>query len=201
MLKKEIKYIDLFSNEEVTETFYFHLTEAELVELELSHRGGLVAAMDRIMAAKDAEKLILEFKQLVLLAYGERSQEGKFIKSQALRDEFASTPAYSKFFMELVTNTDSAIEFINGIVPPEMAADVAKRMAEVKAQQEKENQEEREKREREEKPVDVPNVEKISKEHFDGLTGEEKVRALERMASGELAIQLDAGELTIKPGD
>jgi hypothetical protein len=127
MLKKTITYKDLFTDEEVTEDFFFHLSKAELVELELSHQDGLSEALKRIIAAEDGKGIVAEFKNIILLAYGKRSEDGKrFVKNANVREEFESSEAYSTLFMELVTNTDSAIEFINGIIPQGMAEEAAK---------------------------------------------------------------------------
>lgn len=129
MLKKTIKYTD-FNGEEQSEDFFFHLSKAELVELELSHEGGLSESMTKIVAAQDGAAIIKEFKNIVLLSYGVKSPDGKrFIKNQQLREEFESSEAYSTLFMELVTNTDAAIEFINGVVPGDLAAEAAKVVA------------------------------------------------------------------------
>lgn len=129
MLKKTITYED-FNGETVSEDFFFHLSKAELVELEMSHKEGLSEALKRIVAAEDNKSIVAEFKNIILTAYGKRSDDGKrFIKNQELRDEFQSTEAYSTLFMELVTETDKAIEFINGIIPAGMAeegADITK---------------------------------------------------------------------------
>lgn len=126
MLKKRIKYTD-FNNEEQEEDFFFHLSKAELVELELSHEGGLSESLIKIVASEDGKAIIAEFKNIILMAYGVRSEDGRrFIKNQALRDEFESTEAYSALFMELVTDADAAAEFINGIVPAGMAEEAAK---------------------------------------------------------------------------
>ena len=127
MLKKTITYKDLFTDEEVTEDFFFHLSKAELVELELSHQDGLSEALQRIIAAEDGKGIVAEFKNIILLAYGKRSEDGKrFVKNANVREEFESSEAYSALFMELVTNTESAIEFINGIIPQGMAEEAAK---------------------------------------------------------------------------
>lgn len=126
MLKKTITYED-FNGETVSEDFFFHLSKAELVELEMSHKEGLSAALERIVAAEDNKEIIAEFKNIILTAYGKRSDDGKrFIKNQELRDEFQSTEAYSVLFMELVTETDKAIEFVNGVIPVGMAEEAAK---------------------------------------------------------------------------
>jgi hypothetical protein len=127
VLKKTITYKDLFTDEEVTEDFFFHLSKAELVELELSHHDGLSESLKRIIAAEDGKGIVAEFKNIILLAYGKRSEDGKrFVKNANVREEFESSEAYSTLFMELVTNTDSAIEFINGIIPQGMAEEAAK---------------------------------------------------------------------------
>lgn len=126
MLKKTITYKN-FNDEEVTEDHFFHLSKAELVELEMSHQGGLSEALQNIIAAEDGKSIIAEFKKIILGSYGKKSPDGKrFVKTQEMRDEFESSEAYSTLFMELVTDTDKAIEFINGIVPQGLADDAAK---------------------------------------------------------------------------
>lgn len=117
MLFKTITYTD-YNGTERTEDFYFNLTEAEVMEMEMSTSGGLAEMINRIVAAQDAPSIIAVFKKLLLKAYGVKSPDGKrFIKSDALSEEFSQTEAYSQLFMELATNSDKASEFVNGIVP------------------------------------------------------------------------------------
>jgi hypothetical protein len=126
VLKKTITYTD-FNGEEVSEDFFFHLSKAELVELELSHQGGLSAALEKIVASEDGKSIIAEFKNIILGAYGQKSLDGRrFVKNATIREEFESSEAYSTLFMELVTDAGAASEFINGIIPAGMAEDVAK---------------------------------------------------------------------------
>lgn len=117
MLKKTITYVD-YNGSERTEDFYFNLTKAEIMEMELSTTGGLSEMISRIVAAQDAPAIIKVFKDLVLKAYGQKSADGKrFVKSAALSEEFAQTEAYSILFMELATDADAAAKFVNEIVP------------------------------------------------------------------------------------
>ena len=67
MLKKAITYVDYNGNER-TEDFYFNLTKAELMEMEMSITGGLVEAIKNIVAAQDAPSIIKIFKDLILKA-------------------------------------------------------------------------------------------------------------------------------------
>lgn len=125
MVKKTITYTDYDGNER-TEDFYFHLTEAEIMEMELSVDGGFKKMIEKIIAAKDTVKIMQTFKEFVLKAYGVKSDDGKrFIKSEELTKEFTQTEAYSKLYIELATNEESAIAFINGIVPESLSQGVA----------------------------------------------------------------------------
>ena len=80
-----------------------------------------------IVAAQDAPSIIKIFKDLILKAYGEKSPDGKrFIKSNELSTAFSQTEAYSNLFMELATDADKAAEFVNRIIPADVAAEAAK---------------------------------------------------------------------------
>lgn len=117
MLKKTITYTN-YNGVECTEDFYFNLTKAEIMEMELSTSGGLAEMIQKIVAAQDAPAIIKIFKELVLKAYGEKSPDGKrFIKSEEISKAFSQTEAYSILFMELATDADAASAFVNGIVP------------------------------------------------------------------------------------
>lgn len=117
MLKKKITYTD-YNGTERTEDFYFNLTKAEIMEMELGTNGGLVEMIQRIVDAQDAPSIIKVFKDVILKSYGEKSPDGKrFIKSKEISDAFSQTEAYSQLFMELATDADAAAEFVNGIVP------------------------------------------------------------------------------------
>ena len=125
MIKKTITYTD-YNGVERTENFYFNLSKAEVMEMEMTAEGGMAEFIQKIVDAKDAPSIIRVFKDLVLKAYGVKSDDGRrFIKSKELSDEFAQTEAYSQIFMELATNSDEAAKFVNGIVPADLAQKAA----------------------------------------------------------------------------
>lgn len=119
MLEKQITYDDFFSDEKITETFYFHLTRSELLELEVHFGGGIEAGIKRIIAAEDNETLVKEFKWLIMLAYGKKVGRS-FDKSEEAKKEFASSPAFDELFMQLLGDEKFAAEFVNGIMPKGM---------------------------------------------------------------------------------
>ena len=126
MIKKTITYMD-YNQAERTEDFYFNLSKAEVMEMEMSTSGGLAEMITRIVAAQDQPAIIKIFKDLILKAYGEKSPDGKrFIKSDELSTAFSQTEAYSQLFMELATDAEAASAFVNGIVPADMAKQAAK---------------------------------------------------------------------------
>ena len=121
MIKKTVTYKDLNGTER-TESFYFHYYESEILEMELSVDGGFAERIQRIIEAKDQPTLIRVIKKFVLDAYGVKSDDGKqFIKNDAVRDSFKQCPAFSKIFMDLVLDDKLASEFVNGVVPEDMA--------------------------------------------------------------------------------
>ena len=185
VLKKTITYTD-FNDEEVSEDFFFHLSKAELVELEMSHKGGLSESLKRIVAAEDGKAIIAEFKSILLGAYGKKSEDGRrFIKNQQLRDEFESSEAYSVLFMELVTDTAKAIEFINGIIPKGMGEEAAK----LAGTNENEGQTLKEMgSEARLSEVPKPEPKIITKVDLDKMSGEEVAALGSRIQSGEVVL-------------
>ena len=126
MLKKEITYTD-YNGTQRTETFHFNLSKAEIMEMELGTTGGYTELVQKIIEAQDTASLIKIFKDLILKSYGEKSLDGRrFIKSEEISAGFAQTEAYSELFMELATDDKAAADFVNGIIPADVAAEAAK---------------------------------------------------------------------------
>ena len=121
MLKKTIKYTN-YNGEQKTKDCYFNLTKAEIAEMELEIPGGMTAYLKQITEAQDTPSLVKIFKNLILRSYGVKSADGeRFVKNQQVREEFEQSEAYSELFMELATNADAAAEFVNGIIPADLA--------------------------------------------------------------------------------
>lgn len=178
MLKKTITFTD-FNGEETTEDHFFHLSQAELVELEMSVDGGFGETMKKIIAAGDNATIMKEFKRIILMSYGKKSEDGKrFIKNDELRQEFESSEAYSELFVELCTDAEAAGQFINGIIPPKLAAQAAKvreqtgdgTTSEVPG------------------PSLHPRVQTITRAELEALSQEDFVNASEKIGRGELRV-------------
>lgn len=117
MIKKTLTYIDFDGNTR-TEDFYFNLTKAECMEMQMSTNGGLDKLLEKIIAEQDQAKIFDYMKEFVQKSYGEKSTDGKyFTKTPEALARFVSTTAYSDLFTELATNAKAAAEFINGVIP------------------------------------------------------------------------------------
>lgn len=130
MLKKTIKYTD-YNGVERNEDFYFNLSKAEIMDMQLGKTGGLADFISTLVKTQNVPEIIRIFKEIILKAYGEKSADGKrFMKvdsdGQPLSLGFSETEAFSDLYMELATDSKAAAEFINGIVPSDMQVDEAK---------------------------------------------------------------------------
>jgi len=124
MYKKTIKYTDYDGNER-EEDFYFNLTKAELVEMQMSENGGLENLIRKIVSEKDGKRIIELFKSLILKAYGEKSLDGKrFVKSEEISNAFQQTEAYSDLFMELTSDAEKAADFVRAIIPASISKEL-----------------------------------------------------------------------------
>lgn len=133
MYKKTINYTDFDGNQR-SEDFYFNLTKAEMVKMELK-ANGMQAMLKRITESEDSYRVAEVIEDIICRSYGEKSLDGKrFVKSQEIMDAFKATDAYSELFMELMQNADAASEFVNGIMPADLREAAQAEMTKQKAE-------------------------------------------------------------------
>lgn len=126
MFKREITYED-YNGDTVTETFYFHISKPELIELEVEFKEGFSSIIQQIIKSDNKKDLIMYFKKIVLMSYGKKSDDGKrFIKSDEIRDEFSQSAAYESLFMELATNDNAAVTFLKSALPKGLTTEADK---------------------------------------------------------------------------
>lgn len=124
MLTKKITYTD-YNGVERTEEFHFNLSKAEIMSMEMSVEGGMSSLLQNAIQSMDQTKLFNAFKDLVLKSYGIKSADGKrFIKNDEIREEFEQSEPFSIIFMELMTDEKAASDFVNAIIPKDLAAKV-----------------------------------------------------------------------------
>ena len=124
MLKKTITYTDYDGNQR-TEDHYFHLNKAEIAGIELAHPGGLEVYVKRLTQEQAGAEIYRIFLDLIKLSYGKKSDDGRrFMKSPEITQSFTETEAFSQLIMELIGDSNAAVEFVRGIIPADVAKDV-----------------------------------------------------------------------------
>ena len=114
------------------ETWWFNLSESELLKLELGSVGGINGLMNRMLREEHPDKIVDMFEKIILGAVGERSADGRrFLKRNgAVAEDFRETPAYDQLFLELVSSGDALSSFLKGAIPDEVRANLEKAEAE-----------------------------------------------------------------------
>jgi len=117
MLKHEIEYTD-FNGDQQKKFFYFNLSEAEIVEMQIAERGGLERYLQGIIESQDTRKLIDVLKSFIRASYGVRSDDGSsFIKREEDWLEFKGSGAYDVLFMDLFRKEGFMLQFVRGFLP------------------------------------------------------------------------------------
>ena len=126
MFSKTVKYKD-FDDVEVEDVVWFGLSKTELQVMEAgdADRGiqpdPWTTRMSRISNSKNVGAIIHEVQQLMLLAYGVPSEDGRtFEKNEELRNKFKNSIVFDVIFQEFATDTDALVKFVIGILPKDL---------------------------------------------------------------------------------
>ena len=139
MIPEKLTYRDLDGNV-VTKTWYFSLDRAEIAEMKIRHegpgKGSLEDYLDRIVKEQDNNKLLDNFKAILFNSVALRPADANYLdKSPAVRAEFTGGGAYETMFMKMLEDAVYAAKLINGIIPADMAEEVAKKQTEGESKQ------------------------------------------------------------------
>lgn len=132
MLVKNIKYTD-FRGIEREDTYYFNLTEEELINMNYGVPGGMEVTLKKIVEQADINgAAIMAFvTDYIEKSYGEPSEDGKyFLKfdpdGKSLGLKFRQSAAFNALFKELLDSPEATSEFVYGIMPSELSAEAKK---------------------------------------------------------------------------
>lgn len=129
MISRTITYRD-FNDVERSETFYFGLSKSELTRINLSYEGGFSEALQRYVETKNYPELYDTLVKMISMSYGVKSPDGKyFTKNADDTEKFLSSNAFEELFVELLQNSDLLNNFIMGILPGDVAKQVAENTA------------------------------------------------------------------------
>lgn len=131
MFKKTIGFKD-FNGDNQSQDFYFHMSKAELLAMAADN-SAMANRIQRIIDSKDGRAILQEFRELIEMSVGVRSEDGsRFIKNTAAKSALMDSPAYDELLMELATNAEAAAEFVRQLVPEQMQEEMRKQMEKAK---------------------------------------------------------------------
>lgn len=120
MLELKQKYTD-FRGIERVESIFFHLDEHDVLEMQLSQKGGFAEWIERVQAKKDGDEMMKMFDIFLEKSYGVLSDDGtRFIRNPEVFADFKASPMYSDIFMKLCTDEQWAATFVKNVLPKEL---------------------------------------------------------------------------------
>jgi hypothetical protein len=127
MFKKTVKF-ENFLGVEVERDFYFHLSKTEL--LAMANDGDdFQKRIERIQVTKDVAGIVNEFRALVKLSVGIRSEDGeRFIKDAAAQSMLLDSPAFDELLFGLVTEPNAAVDFVKQLIPEKLQKQLEEEM-------------------------------------------------------------------------
>ena len=131
MYARMIEYED-YNGTKREEEFLFNMNEAELTMWMMTDGDySLNQKIKRIAQKRNGREVMDIFEDFIRRTYGEVSLDGKqFVKNDEVWERFRYSNAFSVLFMELVTDAAKGAEFINSVIPKELADAVAKAIKE-----------------------------------------------------------------------
>ena len=89
MVKKTLTFND-FEGNEITRDSYFNLSKMEFRELDRQIPGGLENMINRIRTEKDQDRMLDLLSILILASYGEKTEDGRFVKEDRFGRKLSS---------------------------------------------------------------------------------------------------------------
>lgn len=138
MVSYNVTYDD-YAGKKRTETHYFDLTRTEINMLNARYGGSLEQTLARLTMTENAREMMDILMDVFKTAYGRMDDDRvHFRKSPEIWDDFASTPAFDKLFMETMSSDEKSAAFMRGVLPPKAAeavdnGDAAARIAELQS--------------------------------------------------------------------
>lgn len=129
MFKTEIKYKDFLEND-VAETLRFNISEDELLDLVREDERFDAGYLAYVVEQKDYPKMMDIVRKLIVLSYGELSDDGRYFrKSDDKAIDFLQSAAYEAFRDSILEEPSKFEAFLLGVFPSKFSQIVQARMA------------------------------------------------------------------------
>lgn len=118
MYKTELTY-KTYTDKEITETFRFNLNEQELLDLVEDDPIFSPEFLSYVAREQDTMKMLKVIQKLIVVSYGEMSEDGKYFrKSNERALDFLQSAAYMAFRDKLLDGDgEEFMNFLFGVFP------------------------------------------------------------------------------------
>lgn len=125
---KDVTYTNL-DGETKTERAWFRLSALDLNKLNEMYKGEADKLLEKAIKKKDSTFIAKYLKDVIVLAYGVRSEDGnKLIKTPELTEAFDGSLLFDEIYTELLLNPEEVEAFIEAITPTEVMEAAKKQM-------------------------------------------------------------------------
>ena len=117
MIKREITYVDLFTEETITKPFYFHLNKADLLRIVgRDKQGDWEKYVKNIVNSGNTDTIMDFLEDVIRDSVGERTPDGLFIKNRTIADSFIASDAFGELFADIILKEGEGEKFFKGII-------------------------------------------------------------------------------------
>lgn len=115
MFNREITYTD-YNGVEHTEKFYFNLSRPKLMQMSK-----LFEDFEKANKEGDNQTQGKIFVEIILSAYGEKSEDGIYFRqNRELSEKFGESAAFEALFTKLTTDPDALQSFFTDLIPRDL---------------------------------------------------------------------------------
>ena len=117
MIKRTLTFEDPFTEESVTQDYYFHLSKADIIRIMGRDReGDWEKYVQNVVESGDSDTIFNFIEDIIKQSVGKRTPDGLFIKPRDYAEAFVASEAYGELVIELIQNEKMAKEFFRGVV-------------------------------------------------------------------------------------
>ena len=117
MIKRTLTFEDPFTEESVTQDYYFHLSKADIIRIMGRDReGDWEKYVQNVVESGDSDTIFNFIEDIIKQSVGKRTPDELFIKPRDYAEAFVASEAYGELVVELIQNEKMAEEFFRGVV-------------------------------------------------------------------------------------
>lgn len=117
MIKRTLTFEDPFTEESVTQDYYFHLSKADIIRIMGRDReGDWEKYVQNVVESGDSDTIFNFIEDIIKQSVGKRTPDGLFVKPRDYAEAFVASEAYGELVIELIQNAKMAEEFFRGVV-------------------------------------------------------------------------------------